>query len=354
MKPSYKLLSLFGIPVEAHISFVFFILILFLLDSTFALLLLTVFVFVTLHEFSHSLVAKHLGIRVDKIVLLPIGGMALMDIKKIKPVKEVAVAVAGPLFNFLMCYLLIFSMHLLQLPFENAFKVINEMSLSFPLLIYYSFYANLVLGSFNLFLPAFPLDGGRIFRAVLSLKTTREKATFIARNVSFAIAGLMVVYSLLAFDFWLLLIAGFIFIGASGEYRALMDSIYLKKVKVSRLLSTDFLVADGEEVVKDVVDKMFFYRRSFAIVKGSLNLFDLSKVVDASKTIAENSFKVPVLKPSDSAEKALHEMEKAGVPMLPVVEKGELVGVVKMRDVLAFKQMAELLKNKYVKRVLRL
>jgi len=354
MKSSYKLLSLFGINVEMHISFILFIAFLFMLNYTFALLLLVVFVFVTLHEFSHSLVAKKLKIRVDKIILLPIGGMALMDIKKISPLKEVLIAVAGPLFNFLMCYLLIIFMYLFNLPFENAINVINEMHLSFSLLVYYSFYANLILGSFNLFLPAFPLDGGRILRAALSLKFNREKATLIARNVSFSLAFLMLVYSIFSFDIWIMIIAGFIFLGANGEYKALLDSIYLSKVKVDSLLSTDFFVAGKNEVVKEVADKMMMFRRNYAVIEDNFKLFDLSRVTNFNKTVDEEALNVPVLRLRDSLEVALNKMNLSGVALLPVVEKNELVGIVKRQDILNFEKMSKLLNNKYVKRVLKL
>ena len=354
MKSSYKLLSLFGIEVDMHISFIFFILFLFLLNVTFALLLALVFIFVTLHEYSHSLVARKLGIRVHRIMLLPIGGMAIMDIKRIKPADEIVVSIAGPFFNFLMFYLLFALIYFMHLPFENAFEVIKQMHLSIPLVIYYSFYANLVLGVFNLFLPAFPLDGGRIFRALLEFKFNREKATLIARNVSFAIVLLMLVYSLFRFDIWILLIAGFIYFGANAEYTSLIDSIYLSKVSVQHLLSYNFLVASKEEVVKQAMNKMISYNLNYAIVEENFELFELSRVKDYEKKIGEVSIKVPVLHPSNSLETALKKMTYAGVPLLPVVDKGELVGIVKRDDILNFERMSKLLKNKYVKRVLKL
>ncbi len=354
MKSSYKLFTLFGIDVDMHISFIFFILFLFLLNATFAVLLSIVFVFVTLHEYSHSLVAKKLGIKVHRIVLLPIGGMAVMNIKRIKPAKEIIISLAGPMFNFLMCYFFIGIIYAFRLPFENAFDVIKQMHLTFPLIIYYSFYANFVLGVFNLFLPAFPLDGGRIFRGLLEFKFDIEKATLIAKNVSIAIVLLMLLYSLFRFDIWILLIAGFIYFGANAEYNSLVDSLYLSKVNVKSLLSHDFLVASEKERISEAIGKMQEYNRNYAVVEENLKLFDLSRIKNFNQTIGEASFKVPVLHLNNSLETALKKITYTGVPFLPVVDKGELVGVVKSSDILNFEKMAKLLKNKYVKRVLKL
>jgi len=278
-----------------------------------------------------------------------------MNITRIKPVKEIIISIAGPLFNFFTCFVLIALMQLFNLPFENSLDVINKMNLSIPLFIYYSFYANLILGSFNLFLPAFPLDGGRIYRALLSFKLGKEKATFIARNTSYAIALLLFIYSLISgFNFWLMLIAGFIYLGARGEYLALIDSIYLSKVKTRSFVSTDFLVAKKEEGVKEAIEKMRMIGRRYAVLEDDFSIFDAEKVGSLTGKLGDFSFKVPVLSLNSSLETALHKMEQVGVPLLPVVEKNELIGVVKASDIYNFEKMSRLLKNKYVKRVFKL
>ena len=347
MKLTYKILSLFGLDVENHITFKAFILGLFIFDSTMAALLLVVFAFVTAHEFTHSIVAKMHRIKVEKIIILPIGGMAVMNIARVKPLIEVKIALAGPMFNFLMCYILILIMHLMNLPFSSAFAVIAEMELSLPLFIYYSFYANLVLGTFNFFIPAFPLDGGRVLRAVFALKMSHEKATRFAKNISLAIAALMFVYAYLNSSLWIMIIAGFIAFGAIGEYKGLLMHKYLRGIKAKDVLSNDFLLASKRNSMKKIIEKMYEKRTIYALLKEDLTIIDLRTITDLTKKPAEYSKKVPIVKLNSKAELILIRMNKLGIYMFPVVEKNKLIGVVKRTDIERLKEVNQLIKNKY-------
>ncbi|MEM0372644.1 MAG: site-2 protease family protein, partial [archaeon] len=259
MALSYKILSVAGIDIELHVTFLAFIAGLLLFNASLALLLMIVFLFVTIHELFHSLVAISKGIKVSKIVLLPIGGMSVMNISDIKPLTEIQMSVAGPLFNFLMCYLLLGLMSAANLPLANAFDVIQNMNVSFALVVYYSFYANLLLGTFNLLLPAFPLDGGRIFRALLALRIDYLKATRIARNVSLFIAAFLFMLAFLSSDLWIMIIAVFIVIGAVSEYAGLEMHESLRGISVKDVMSRDYIVVKPDDkVVSFVSDAMRF------------------------------------------------------------------------------------------------
>ena len=101
MKQSYKILSLFGIDIEVHWLFLLAIVVFLFFSPLSALLFCVIFIFVALHEITHSLVAKRKGIEVKKIILLPIGGMAVIEnIEELDPWSEIKMAIAGPLFNF--------------------------------------------------------------------------------------------------------------------------------------------------------------------------------------------------------------------------------------------------------------
>ena len=101
---------------------------------------------------------------------------------------------------------------------------------------------NLILGSFNLFLPAFPLDGGRVFRAALALKMDYIKATLVARNVSLVAAGFIAILALMAGDVWILIICAFIVFGALSEYQGLIIHRSLSKIKVQDVLSKNYVI----------------------------------------------------------------------------------------------------------------
>ncbi len=143
--------------------------------------LLTVFICVTLHELGHAAAARCFGVRVPRILLLPIGGMAEMESIPRRPREEIIIALAGPAVNYLMIGLL---MIVVRFP-ENWMPL--EFSFSFMEMGRHLILVNLIMGVFNL-LPAFPMDGGRVFRALLAMKLTYLRATQIAVGVGKVVA----------------------------------------------------------------------------------------------------------------------------------------------------------------------
>lgn len=143
--------------------------------------MLTLFTCVTLHELGHAAAARRFGVRVPRIVLLPIGGMAEMDSIPRRPRHEIIIALAGPAVNYvLIAVLMIFvrfpsNWGALYLPF------------SVPELLRYLVIVNVIMGVFNL-LPAFPMDGGRVLRAWLATRTSYLRATRIAVGVGKIVA----------------------------------------------------------------------------------------------------------------------------------------------------------------------
>jgi stage IV sporulation protein FB len=217
MKYTFKLASYFGIPVRIHVTFPV-ILVASGVEGWLRgglegavwgiVLVLVVFICVVLHELGHSLQARRFGIRVRDIVLLPIGGMARAERIPEKPWQEIAIAISGPLVNFILAGLLIVVMWVRAEPldFEDGF-------MTTLILI------NLVLGTFNL-VPAFPMDGGRILRGLLATQLSYVKATRVAKDVGQTIA---LVFAVLGFVYTNLvvlpLIAVAIFYGGITEER---------------------------------------------------------------------------------------------------------------------------------------
>ncbi|MEQ1893325.1 MAG: site-2 protease family protein [Planctomycetota bacterium] len=187
---SFKIGNVFGIPVRIHATFLLLIYGVALLSGNplEALVWLVVsFTCVLLHELGHSLVARAFGLHVEDITLWPLGGMARMSQIPENSRIEALIAIAGPAVNFLLA-----GGALLALTFSWA------AGLAGPRAEHYLFFfvvANLVQGGFNL-LPAFPMDGGRLLRALLGRKGDWVRATEIAARVGRWIAGLMFVASL--------------------------------------------------------------------------------------------------------------------------------------------------------------
>lgn len=172
--------------------------------------LLAFFTCVVLHELGHSFTAMHFGIGVRRILLMPIGGMAEFDEIPRRPLGELLITLAGPAVNFVLAAALWYPVS--RLPEEFPLH-------SFDGTLYQLFLANLVMGTFNL-LPAFPMDGGRILRALLAWRMPYLRATRIAAGLGklVCLVGLAVA---LWYNLWLLAVLFvFIFFAGESEYRA--------------------------------------------------------------------------------------------------------------------------------------
>jgi Zn-dependent protease len=169
-------------------------------------LVAAVFLCVVLHEFGHGLAARRYGIKVRDIVLLPIGGMARAERIPERPGEEIVVALAGPAVNFALAALLGVTVVLVGAPATVGAHPLTDLLA-----------VNLVIATFNL-TPAYPMDGGRVLRALLALRFPYRRATAIARAVGQSIAQAFVVIGFVELSFAVLpLIAVFIFVGAARE-----------------------------------------------------------------------------------------------------------------------------------------
>jgi len=192
MKYSFKIGSAWGIPIELHITFILLIVAMFFLsypELYSFILMLFLFVFVVLHELPHSLVARHYKIKVRKIVLYPIGGVSEIEEIPEKPSIEWRMAIAGPVTSFSIGLVLLV---LSQIFLKEAPSLITARSLTYDLAM-----TNFFLGGFNL-VPAFPMDGGRVFRAFLAermkLSDATKYAAFIGRLLGIGMAIFGVLY----------------------------------------------------------------------------------------------------------------------------------------------------------------
>lgn len=224
-QPRYRLCELFGIPIYVNLSFLI-LLLFFVTDfGSFSFGIAAALVLacsVTLHELGHAMAARMFGYRTRDITLSLLGGCASMISLPRKAWQEFVTAIAGPLVSFSISGLILV-IDLLGINIANdwLFDVLR-----------YAFWMNIMLGGFNL-LPGFPMDGGRVFRSIMRIFTTRAKATLAAMWVGRAFAillGLRGLHSIMSGGNWgfiSILIAWMIWKEGMREYQqALLDERY--------------------------------------------------------------------------------------------------------------------------------
>jgi len=353
MRTSWKLVNIAGIDIELHISFILFLALFAIFAMSFIPILIILFVSISLHELSHSLMARRYGVKVNKIILLPIGGMAVMKEQRLKPFAEFKMAIAGPLFNFILCSAIVIILaltnqgHLLYTWTNWNFAVegaIEKMSAPFSLtalIVSTTFWLNWLLGTFNLFLPAIPLDGGRVFRSLLSTFTDYVNATKIATTVSTIVTFFLFMYSILTFNLILLFISIFIYLGANAELEYAMSNKLLAKFPISRLIRSDFLLVEPDAPLDKVLLEMIQNRSLVAITptkKGVCiaSVYDIRHIPKTKWRTTKISKIAKCIKPigiNHDAVYALRKMRQYDTEALPVVSKGQIIGCIFRSDV---------------------
>ncbi|MBZ0234380.1 MAG: site-2 protease family protein, partial [Deltaproteobacteria bacterium] len=224
-------------------------------------LALALFFSVFLHELAHSLYAARTGARVRSITLLMIGGVSQMEEMPKRPRHEALMAAFGPLVSLGIGALLYALVALVDIPSFN---------LQFAL--FYLALLNVVIGLFNL-LPAFPMDGGRIMRAVLAPRLGLIRATRVAAAVGKAFAIGFAILGFLSFNMLLLLIAFFVYIGAQGETRSVVVDTLLGRLRVRDIMSANVAVLPADATAYDAAERMLREKRTaFAVVDGGAPL----------------------------------------------------------------------------------
>ena len=243
VRASLKIARLFGVPVFLHGSFAIVPIAVFYLwkqegTGTGGLLWLSLFatclfLSILLHEYGHVLVARRFGAKTKDIILLPIGGLARLEKLPARPHHELLVAMAGPAVNLGIALLLAPHFFFVFMKnFEvNALPFPETISEDFTFFLPMLFGLNILLALFNL-MPAFPMDGGRILRALLCMKISRLKATWVAAALGQFIAAGMVVFAIARARPSYTLIGAFIYFTARQEYQWAKTESILKKHSV--------------------------------------------------------------------------------------------------------------------------
>ncbi len=301
--------------------------------------ILAIFACVVLHEFGHAAMARRFGIKTPDITLLPIGGMARLERMPDDPREEILIAIAGPAVNVVIWLVLVV--------FLNARATLDMLgSLEDPGQDFLARLAavNLVLVVFNL-LPAFPMDGGRVFRAILAVFMAREQATAVAAGVGQATAFLFGFLGLASGNPILILIAIFIFFaaGAEGADANLRSTAHNAQARDAMISSFEAVTPD--ETLETVGNAIIRTTQSEFPVVDAQNRFVgmltrqtvLSAPEDArrsTKVSASMVSDVPVVDLMDPMEKVLDAMAAQNTPAVAVTgQHGVFLGYITRENI---------------------
>ncbi|MFQ5815308.1 MAG: CBS domain-containing protein [Candidatus Hydrothermarchaeaceae archaeon] len=360
MRDSIKIISVFGIPIELHISFVILMGVLALASLAFdsggfLLYILLLFFFVLLHELSHSLVARKYDVTIDRIVLLPFGGVSAMEKIPEDPSTELRIAIAGPMINFAVAVVAALPLLLSPSGMERFYQSFFSLALprDFLGLAAVVLKVNILLGAFNLLVPALPMDGGRIFRAILAFRMGFADATELSSGVAKIIAVMMFFFGLF-FNPWLMLIAVFIYIGAVQESRITVASSLLRGMKVRDIMSIEVVTLGPNITLDDVSDLIIHHKHmGYPVMEGGdmigiLTFTDLANVTKSKWPVTRvgevMTRDIIICRPNEDAMDALMRMSARAVGRLPVIEEGKLVGIISKTDVLRIIEIMRLTK----------
>jgi Zn-dependent protease/CBS domain-containing protein len=354
---------LFGVEIRVHLTFVFLLALVWMAESAMKgnstpgrelALVGIIFGSVVLHELGHALVAMREGLQAKAIILLPIGGITLLeegpapssDASHDVPWKrDIRVALAGPLVNIAIALVaaavvLVKSpgLQLWMQPFIHSNHLVRSLV-----------WSNLFLGLFNL-LPAYPMDGGRVLRALFSRKTDMVQATQRAVSIAHVLATLLVLVGMLLLipgghpDSYLLVTVGCILlVGAQVEERSALFQKVLETVHLEDVMLTDFATLSPADTLEDALEKaVHTLQDDFPVVRGSDMVGVISKANILSALRAEGNGYVQsvmnrifeVSTRTESLASAFRKLNSRNLSIIPVVEDQQLVGIVTLQNLM--------------------
>lgn len=341
MRYSFRIGSAWGIPIEIHITFILLMVVVFASsypELYFFILTMILFVFVVAHELSHSLVAKHYGIRVRRIVLYPMGGVSQIDEIPEKPSIEWRMAIAGPLTSFVFGGVLFALDQVVSIktPTVPSLLVAGRLMLDLARI-------NLALGAFNL-IPAFPMDGGRVLRALLAERVKFSDATRYAASIG-KLLGMVMAFLGVFYDLWLIIIGLFIYVGATEEAESTILSTTIARIRVKDVMHAEVASVNPETTLADALEVMFKARYHDALIEkdgaleGIITWNEIMKVRPDQRnrlSVEQLTIKKVSVFLDESILEAYKIMAKERIDLIPVVAREnptKVVGVVTSESV---------------------
>jgi Zn-dependent protease/predicted transcriptional regulator len=294
--------------------------------------IVTLFGIVVLHELGHALAARRYGIRTRDITLLPIGGVARLERMPDDPRQELVVALAGPAVNVVLAagIYLVWVLGQRLAPLDEVMSVGGNF-------VSQLFWVNVMLAGFNL-LPAFPMDGGRVLRALLALRLDYVRATQVAAQVGQAMAVLFVIAGLYIPNFFLIFIALFVWLGAAQEASLVQMRSAMDGIPVQRAMMTDFQTLHPDDSLARAVEHVVAgFQQDFPVVENG-RLVGILTRDELVRGLGRHGPEARVgdlmhrefitVDPREMLQTALARLQERGIRALPVVQDGRLVGLV--------------------------
>ena len=337
-----------GIEIRIHITFILFLawigLSYYQIGGTPVaiqglLFILGLFGCVLLHEFGHAVAARGFGIRTPDITLLPIGGVARLQRMPDKPWQELVVAIAGPLVNVIIAVVLILflgrradlgDVGRLQVPEIDMLAKLASV--------------NVILVLFNL-IPAFPMDGGRVLRALLAMMMNYARATQVAAWIGQGLAFVFGFIGLFTNNPILVFIALFVFLGAQQEAAMAQMKDVAHNLPISEAMETELVTLPENATLDDAVEALLrTSQHDFPVVDGDGHVLGVLTRDDMFRALKRDGSSAPVtsvmhrnlpaVAPDEPFDKAFSLMQDAASPALPVVDgRGNLLGLVTPENV---------------------
>jgi len=340
---------IFGVELRIHPTFLLLLIFVLVTESAAAgasgaargmALVAIIFGSVILHELGHALVAAHSGIKVRSILLLPIGGMTLTEHSSSDPAtnpsREMRVALAGPAVN-LAISLVTASLLTSVAPEISLWTRPHLQSAN---LLRSLVWANIYLGLFNL-LPAYPMDGGRVLRAMLAKRMPEHRATRRAVAIGQLFAMLFILAGI--WNTWLMLTGVFLFFAAQLEERSLLFQSVVETVRMEDIMLTDFSTLSPADTLEDALAKaVHSLQDDFPVIRGSdmVGVISRQRILEALRregnayvqSVMSKAFEVA--HKSESLASAFRKISSRGLTIIPVVDDNHLVGIVTLQNLM--------------------
>jgi Zn-dependent protease/CBS domain-containing protein len=347
---------MFGAEIRIHITFLLLLVFVWFTDSL-ALgptgagrglaLVAIIFVSVLVHELAQAGVGRRMGIPARSIILLPIGGVTLVDESRelaaargdAVPLwkRDIGVAVAGLAVNLVIA----------AIAGAALLAAYPQLGLWKPPLVHSGHllrslvWCNLFLVAINL-LPAYPLDGGRVLRALFSRRVDMVHATRQAVSLGQGIA-ILLMFAGMVWNMWLVLVGVCLFIGAQLEERSVVFHSVLEQVRLEEIMLTDFATLTPGDTLEDALHKaVHCLQDDFPVIRGSdlVGVISKQKILEALRANGNSYVQSAMIQVSEVAEKgeslaaAFHKITQRGLTLIPVVEEQRLVGIVTLQNLM--------------------
>jgi Zn-dependent protease/predicted transcriptional regulator len=301
---------------------------------------------VLVHELAHSLVARRKGIRINNITLMIFGGIATMEEGVPDPKAELPMALVGPVASLVLGLVCMGIAYVVPAVTKNP-PIAGVLIFVFG----YLGVLNIILFAFNL-LPAFPMDGGRVLRAWLAERMPLHRATKIAADIGKGFAIVFGLIGLFFFSPFLILIALFIYIGASMESTAVKYSYLLQDVTVGDMMSSPVTTVPPTLPVSQVITMMYSSKHlGFPVVErdtliGMVTLADVNRTTSIDREamqVRDIMTRDPItLPPTASLIDALKIMSARNFGRIPVVQDGKILGIVTRTDIIKVTELKQI------------